>query len=781
VRSLRILCVGVVLVTCGHVQGARAQSISGDAPTLLGGAGDAIEEQVEPFDPEQPRTEQQRDRLEALSLFAAGRMLEHQGDAAGALRLYQRALRQDPRALPVLRQIIPLAQQLGRSGELVNYAQKLAELNADDPALLEAVAEFLTQRGEFEAAIQLFSKARELQPKRKSSGYVKLTDRLARLYFASEQFDLAADSFFEVTEALKSPEENGLSKSDVATLQREGQIYELAAEAHLKVEKPARALAAFRKLNDLAPDGKRLAIHVARVRLAQHRGDAALAQLERYFEGGTRSEGAAAYELLAQVLAELGREDELLTRLDALHAETPNDAPLGFYLADRYREENKLAAAEAAYKRLARGDTRLRAERGLVEIYRETLQVDELRGVLGGVADESFSRAVQLYRRTGRAELLLAVLRAVTEEEVASSDNDAAEEPDWVEPFLAAAERQREEDAEQLDFGADLAVALVAIDAGRYAEANTFFELALEANRREAGSLLLAWGLGLLFDEQYVLAVDVFQRGIDDRIVPLNSPDLYYYQAGALEMVDRTDDALRAARKAASLAVESAQVHSRIPWILYHAGRYEAAADAYREMVARFENDYGTEANRDVLRDARLALSNICVTLERLDEAEEWLEQVLDEFPEDVSALNDLGYLWADRGKNLARALRMVRKAVEAEPENVAYLDSLGWALYRLERFDEAVEQLEKALETAAQQGEEPDGVILDHLGDAYHAAGREIKARATWRQALEALERAEEAKLADAVRSKLDAEDSDANKSGRAKFGTGSRPVAVE
>jgi tetratricopeptide (TPR) repeat protein len=119
-----------------------------------------------------------------------------------------------------------------------------------------------------------------------------------------------------------------------------------------------------------------------------------------------------------------------------------------------------------------------------------------------------------------------------------------------------------------------------------------------------------------------------------------------------------------------------------------------------------------------------------------MDDAEEWLEQVLDEFPEDIGAMNDLGYLWADRGKSLGRSLRMIEKAVAAEPDNGAYRDSLGWVLYRLGKYGEAVLELRKAVST-----EEPDPVILDHLGDALLRTGDSAGAVDSWQQAAALLE----------------------------------------
>ena len=95
---------------------------------------------------------------------------------------------------------------------------------------------------------------------------------------------------------------------------------------------------------------------------------------------------------------------------------------------------------------------------------------------------------------------------------------------------------------------------------------------------------------------------------------------------------------------------------------------------------------------------------------------------------------NDLGYLWADRGKNLQRAEKMIRKAVKAQPENPAYLDSLGWVLFRLGKFDKAVTHLEKAVTNPSGS----DATIWDHLGDCYHRLGKIENAKDAWQKALD-------------------------------------------
>jgi len=93
-----------------------------------------------------------------------------------------------------------------------------------------------------------------------------------------------------------------------------------------------------------------------------------------------------------------------------------------------------------------------------------------------------------------------------------------------------------------------------------------------------------------------------------------------------------------------------------------------------------------------------------------------------------------LGYMWAERGENLQLAHDMIQQAVKAEPENPAYLDSLGWVLFQLKRPAEALTWLEKAIKLLP----EPDATVLDHLGDVLAALGKRDEASEAWRKSLE-------------------------------------------
>ncbi|MQW85299.1 tetratricopeptide repeat protein [Sinorhizobium saheli] len=101
--------------------------------------------------------------------------------------------------------------------------------------------------------------------------------------------------------------------------------------------------------------------------------------------------------------------------------------------------------------------------------------------------------------------------------------------------------------------------------------------------------------------------------------------------------------------------------------------------------------------------------------------------------PNQPQVLNYLGYSWVDMNIKLEEGLDMIRKAVELKPDDGYIVDSLGWAYFRMGRFDEAVVELERAAELMA-----GDATINDHLGDAYWRVGRKLEAVFQWNQTLE-------------------------------------------
>ncbi|MBT6416590.1 tetratricopeptide repeat protein [Candidatus Puniceispirillum sp.] len=172
--------------------------------------------------------------------------------------------------------------------------------------------------------------------------------------------------------------------------------------------------------------------------------------------------------------------------------------------------------------------------------------------------------------------------------------------------------------------------------------------------------------------------------------------------------------------------------------ILRRNSNYAASRDAYLQA-----EKYGfASATLD---------RNLAITYEQLgsdDKAEERFLAALTVSPDDAFTLNYLGYWWADEGRNLDEAIKLIEKAVELRPESGYFVDSLGWVHYKLGNYPVAVELLEKATTL-----EPADPVIFDHLGDAYWRLNRYAEARHMWTFAID---QSNDQELTDTMRKKL-------------------------
>lgn len=104
--------------------------------------------------------------------------------------------------------------------------------------------------------------------------------------------------------------------------------------------------------------------------------------------------------------------------------------------------------------------------------------------------------------------------------------------------------------------------------------------------------------------------------------------------------------------------------------------------------------------------------------LKRINEAEKYLLQAIELYPNEADFYNTLGYLWVENNVKIKQARPMIEKALSMEPNNAAYLDSMGWLLYREGNFKEAQQYLEKAVAILK------DKEILLHLAEIYQLQG---------------------------------------------------------
>jgi len=265
-------------------------------------------------------------------------------------------------------------------------------------------------------------------------------------------------------------------------------------------------------------------------------------------------------------------------------------------------------------------------------------------------------------------------------------------------------------------------VAFAWLDARRPAEALAVVDGGLRTS--SDGRLLYLRGLALREERRWAEAAASFGAVASD------DPDL-----GAAAIAARASVLAQAGKAAAGLSLLDAALAERPEevrlvtaraYVLEKAGR---AGEAVGFLQARLLPSP---------RDERLLFA-LGVAQERAGDragALATMRRLIDEAPGHAEAMNFVGYSLAEKGERLDEAEVLVTHALEIEPDNGSFLDSLGWILFQRGDLPAAVSTLEKAEALAG-----PEPTILEHLGDAYRRSGRASDAARAWRRALQALD----------------------------------------
>lgn len=241
-----------------------------------------------------------------------------------------------------------------------------------------------------------------------------------------------------------------------------------------------------------------------------------------------------------------------------------------------------------------------------------------------------------------------------------------------------------------------------------------------------------------------VLLADTYQyaRRFDD-VIRLYKDRISQLTRRRRELEDELEQAAADSNKQRLLLVrlreiisEIRQANQRVIISLLAAERYDQAERIVNnlllpELAAR---DAGRDYDLNVVIEMRYHLSEIYQDTDRMNQAIQQLEAIYELDSEDPGINNNLGYTLIETDGDLDRAERMIRLSLAQNPRSHASLDSLGWVLYKREKFEEAVYYLRQSLSMS--DGDEP--VLHDHLGDALYRRGDHAAAAAEWKKAIE-------------------------------------------
>ena len=269
--------------------------------------------------------------------------------------------------------------------------------------------------------------------------------------------------------------------------------------------------------------------------------------------------------------------------------------------------------------------------------------------------------------------------------------------------------------SKELEFG----VATIALQMKDYAEAERLFKDLKAAGYGEPGTIDLYLAEIAEETKRYADAIERY-KAVDEG----DRAWLAKLRIGALlGKLGKIDEARRWFADLPAVTIEQrVQVRQAEAQLLRDAGDI---AGAYAVLQRGLEEH---PESPDLIYDMAL----IAERLNKVDEAEARLTKLVELKPDDAQALNALGYTLVDRTQRTTEGFALIEKAHKLSPADPFIMDSMGWALYRLGRLDEAESYLKRAL------AERPDAEIAAHLGEVLWAKGDRDSARAVWKAQLE-------------------------------------------
>lgn len=539
------------------------------------------------------------------------------------------------------------------------------------------------------------------------------------------------------------------------------------AEILLESGRIDRAVTELRRTAARFPDLYEAQRLLGRILLDQARGrrdelENALFYLKRAYQlrPGDTTSGMIIY----QVLASIGEVEEASRVIQEIAERNPDNPNVNLNLANLMTRLGRTEEARRALERVVAIDSaNSPAILQLVEIYQASGEWQKAAQVLEGLAEQDpINRDLQrqlgyFHLRAGNSEKARVQFRALYDAEpfdkrhrffLAEALNDL-ERYDEAEELYRGLVAEEPDDPEFL-----VSLGLNLMGQRRFSDAAGVFERLLAIEGLAAGIQTLAkTQLATIqhFHGDYAEALRGAQqvvrgpRGLNSAAISLVL-DVHRKQKSY-------DEALEFLRPLVAEEPANLALHLRLLEFLLRAGRLEDAAPVTAKIEEMHENapfllaQIYTEVelherslaileplHRQDAADRQTAfqLGASYERAGRISDAEKMFLLILDRDPEDAATLNYLGYMWADRNENLERARTMIERAVQLEPKNPAYLDSLGWVYYRLGDFDRAEKYL---IDAATIMPWDP--TIQEHVGDVFARQGRFGKALEHYRIAL--------------------------------------------
>ncbi len=300
-------------------------------------------------------------------------------------------------------------------------------------------------------------------------------------------------------------------------------------------------------------------------------------------------------------------------------------------------------------------------------------------------------------------------------------------------------------------------IAEIYFRAGMLEEAERQYDAIIKSNP-EAYDAIFEKGKIRMKKENFTEALKMFEEIEKKRPENINAK---YFAGICLEELKRYDEAVLKYRKVIEIDKRLVNAWFRIGVCMDKLGKlnelmpeFQALLDSepgnedYYHLVASAWGDLKNfdkaievyNLARERFPDSEKTAFNAAFLYDKAKQKEKAIKAFRDVIrinPKNAEAYNYIGYVYAEEGRNLDEALNLVKKALELDPGNAFYLDSLGWVYFKMGRYQEALEKLKDSV-TALEKEKRKDGVIYEHLGDAYMKVGDKEKGMEWYLKALD-------------------------------------------
>ena len=683
---------------------------------------------------------------DALAWYMAGQKAMKRGDLQPAADAFEKSAEASPQSAVPLRALSMVLLRLGRTEAGIKAAEQAIGLDPDDVEMRLQMAVFYATTQRIEKSITLLNEALESKTlNKKSREFVQLHQVRAAIFLAARNLKEAADSYEVLLDALERPEDFELSdREHKAMMKNRPTSYETIGRVLMEVGRQEKAIQAFEALGRTDKDqpGEHNLL-LSRAYFLKDKLDDSEKNLNLYFDGGRRSKESL--QILLDLYSATNRSDALTERLKALSENTPDATIVRMFLGQVLLDQGNAAEASSVYQEILDSTGEADAYLGLIRV---------------AITKQDATALIATVNRAARSRIRVEELAPLV---VSITTND-----EFAKNAVSTCQSMYDDKPGDLHPVVPYFCSMIADSIKQPKDESALLKAAVELNpdRELLMQILEKYGLSQLTLGEYAMAAKVFEQLL---AVPGLEPGVrvntLFRISGAYASIEDITAARQALQEALQMVPNEPQLLARLATIEAVDGKLEVAEkllekslqglDAESELVVetrvRLAGIYARQdkwdgaieqyllalespkASEETVRLIRMGLSNAYVQSGDMNKGEKVLEDIYAEDPTDPGVNNDLGYLYADQGKELEKAEQMIRIAVESQPDNPAYLDSLGWVLFKLGRNEEAIEPLKKANSNP----EYRDATLLEHQGDVHHALQQTKEANDLWSQSL--------------------------------------------